>query len=315
MKAVVLAAGEGKRMKPVSNIIPKMMIPVLDRPFLEYVLMEIKGAGIMDVVLVVSPKNGSAIREYFGDGKRLGMKIEYAMQEQRNGTAHAISRARECLDCEYFLVHYGDSLTDNSLPSMLVRNFKKEKELDAFLTLREERETQRYGVARFEGRDITEIVEKPPAGTEPGKMVTMGTFVLKTKSFFDSIGGVNFVYGKEQFPAQYILKRGGMVRGWSFSGKRVDLGKPEDIISASRLVMKKLSMGIGSYTGKNVNLGENSEIKDSFVNGNTKIGNNSLLENSYVMGNCTIGKNCKVKNSIVCRDLADGTVLENGVVV
>lgn len=315
MKAVVLAAGEGKRMKPVSDVMPKMMIPVLDRPFLEYVLMEIREAGIREVVLVVSKINGHAIREYFGNGARIGMMIEYALQEQRNGTADAISKAGLYLDCEYFLVHYGDSLTDNSLPSMLVRNFEKETGLDAFLTMRKERETQRYGVARFEGRDIAEIIEKPAPGKEPSKMVMMGAFILRTKSFFGSIKGIDFEYGKEQFPVQYILKNGGRVRGWTFSGKRVDLGKPEDIINASRLLMKKFYRGCDSYTGKNVTLGKNSKITKSFVNSNTKIGNSSTIENSYVMGNCAIGNDCAVRNSVVCRNLADGMVLESGVVV
>jgi len=310
MKAVVLAAGEGKRMKPISDKIPKMMIPILDKPFLEYVLMEIKKAGIKDIVIVISPKNGDKIKDYFQDGKKLGLNINYVLQEKRNGTADAISKAKKYLDTEYFLVHYGDSLTETNLPLKLLKNFKKESDLDTYLTMRKEENTSRYGVARFEGKNIAEIVEKPEKGKEPSNMVMMGVFILKTKSFFDSIEGIKFEYEKMEFPAEYIIKKGGKVRGWIFSGKRVDMGNPADIISASKLLASKLSCG-NFYIGKNVSFGECSEIKNSFVNSNTKIGKNSILENSYVMGNCKIGNNCKIKNSIICCDIEDEKNLEN----
>ncbi len=308
MKAVILAAGEGKRMKPLSDRMPKMMLPILDKPFLEYILTEIREAGIKEMVIVISPRNGGPIREYFGDGSRLGLNIEYALQEQRKGTADAIARARDFLDTEYFLVHYGDSLTNINLPKTLLENFTEGA--DAFLTLREESDTSRYGVAKFNGEDITEIVEKPPKGEEPSSMVMVGVFLLRTKSFFDSLE-TEFKHGKEEFPAQYILRNGGKVRGWVFSGKRVDLGKPEDLLNASRLLSEKFSLG-KSFAGKSVSAGKNSVIKNSFVNSNTSVGENTFVEGSYVMGNCRIGDNCRVRNSVVCCDMEDGETLENG---
>lgn len=312
MKAVILAAGEGKRMKPISDKMPKMMIPVLDRPFLEYILMEIKETGITEVVIVTSPKNKDFIKDYFQDGSRMGLKIDYAIQGQRKGTADAISKAKDFLDTEYFLVHYGDSLTSINLPLSLLENFKKEDGLDAYLTLREEPNTSRYGVAKFQGEDVVEIVEKPEKGKEPSNMVMVGVFILRTKSFFDSIEGVKFEYRKEEFPAQYVILNGGRVRGWVLSAKRVDLGKPEDIINASRLLQQKLSSrATDCYTGENVTTGKNCVIKNSFVNSGTKIGENSVLENSYVMGKCRIGENCRIKNSIICCDVGDSETIED----
>lgn len=315
MKAVILAAGEGKRMRPVSDKIPKIMIPILDKPFLEYIIMELKEAGIKDIIIVVSQKNGDFIKDYFKDGGGMGLKIDYVVQEHRNGTADAISRARKYLeDCDYFLVHYGDSLTNVNLPLKLIENFKKHENLDAYLTLREEENTSRYGVVKFEGKNIVDIIEKPEKGKEPSNMVTVGIFILKTKSFFDSIKGMGFEYGKEEFPAEYIIRKGGKVRGFLFSGKRVDLGKPVDILNTTKLVMLKFfSSDSDYYIGEKVITGKNSIIKESFINRDTSIGENFMLENSYVMGNCTIGNNCRVKNSIICCDLEDGEVVEDEV--
>ncbi len=313
MQAVILAAGEGKRMKPISDEVPKMMIPILDRPFLEYILLEIKDAGITDMVIVVSPKSRGPIESYFGDGSTLGLKINYAVQHERKGTAHAISKAQEFLKDEYFLVHYGDSLTETSLPKSLVENFKKNGEVDAYLTLREEKDTWRYGVVKFDGDRIKDIVEKPEKGKEPSNMVMVGVFILKRESFFRAIRDVEFVKGKEEFPAKYILKNNGKVKGWLFSGKRVDLGWPHDILNASRLLSRKL-FNNDHYIGKNISIGENSVVKNSFVNSNAKIGENCILENSYVMGECSIGDGCEIIDSVIWRGVESGKKVKGEVV-
>lgn len=309
MQAIILAAGEGKRMKPVSDILPKVMIPILDKPFLEYVLNEIKEAGINDVVIVVSPKGYEVVKKYFGNGEKLGMKIHYTLQKERRGTAHAIWCAKEFLKDEYFLVRYGDSLTEVNLSAELVKKFEKEGEVDAYLTLRREEETWRYGVIKFDGEKIVDIVEKPDKGKEPSKIVTVGAFILRGKAFFKATENERFE--REEFPAKYIINNGGIVRGWVFSGRRVDLGYPEDIINASKLLSFKL-LSSNKYIG-NIRVGENTVIKNSFVNSNTEIGKNCILENSYIMGNCKIGDNCIVRNSIVCCNLENGEIIENGV--
>ncbi len=311
MQAVILAAGEGKRMKPVSDILPKVMIPILDKPFLEYVLNEIKEAGINDAVIVVSPKSYEIVRKYFGNGEKLGMKIHYTLQKERRGTAHAIWCAKEFLKDEYFLVRYGDSLTEVNLSAELVKKFEKEGEVDAYLTLRREEETWRYGVIKFDGKKIVDVIEKPDKGKEPSKMVTVGAFILRREEFFKAMENERFE--REEFPAKYIINSGGVVRGWVFSGRRVDLGHPKDIINASKLLSFKL-FSSNKYIG-NIRVGENTVIKNSFVNSSTEIGKNCILENSYIMGNCKIGDNCIVRNSIVCCNLENGEIIENGVAV
>jgi len=241
MKAVVLAAGEGKRMKPACPTMPKMMMPFHGKPFLEYVLTELKEAGIEDVILVIHPSNGFHIEDYFGDGSDYGMNIQYVLQKERRGPAHAIAIAKDLIDTEHFLVHYGDSMTNINLPRKLVKNFIKDG-LDAYLALREVKIPSRYGIVKFQDDKIIDIVEKPPEGSEPSRIATIGIFIMKTKSYFDSIKDVKFDKGREEFPVEYILRKKGKVKGWVFSGSRVDLGKPSDIGTASELLAVKLGM-------------------------------------------------------------------------
>ncbi|UCG95583.1 MAG: nucleotidyltransferase family protein [archaeon] len=243
MKAVVLAAGEGRRMKPACPVMPKMMMPFHGKAFLEYILKELKEAGITEVVVVVHPSNGHYIRNHFSDGKAFGMKMEYAVQKERKGPAHAIAVAKELIDTEYFLVHYGDSMTNVNLPKKLMENFMEDG-LDAYLALREVKEASRYGIVKFEADEIVDIVEKPPKGTEPSKIATIGIFIMKTRAYFDSIRDVKFERGREEFPVEYILRKKGRVKGWIFSGKRVDLGKPSDINTAKELISEKLELNL-----------------------------------------------------------------------
>lgn len=235
MKAVVLVAGEGKRMRPVSDFVPKEMIPILGKPFLYYVLMRLKKAGLRDVVIVTSPKKEVLLRRAFKDGREMELKIEYVLQEQQLGPAHAILQARKLIDTEYFLVHYGDSLADKNVSKALVETQKKQVS-DIVLCFREVDDPSRYGIVYFDGDRIVDVVEKPLPGTEPSRMATMGVYVMKTSTFFNCIKDASFKYGVEQFPPRYVLQAGGSAIGWKFDGRRVDLGKPEDIFKASTLV-------------------------------------------------------------------------------
>src|SRR5512142_82562 len=92
MRAVILAAGEGTRMRPLTENKPKVMLPIANRPMLEYTLLAAKDAGITDILLIVGYRKESII-DYFGDGTRLGLNIEYIVQEKQQGTGHAFGMA------------------------------------------------------------------------------------------------------------------------------------------------------------------------------------------------------------------------------
>jgi dTDP-glucose pyrophosphorylase len=162
--AVILAAGEGKRMMPLSKKIPKEMLPVLDRPFMSYNLDYLEDAGIRNVAIVTSPKKEFIARYYGRKYKKI--KLFYFIQKEQLGPAHAILSAESFLkNKEFFLVQYGDSLTEINLPRETITRFKREKgKIDAFLSLRPVEDPSRYGVVKFDimGK-IVDIIEKPRA--------------------------------------------------------------------------------------------------------------------------------------------------------
>jgi glucose-1-phosphate thymidylyltransferase len=236
-KGVILAAGEGKRMKPVSEVVPKEMIPILGRPFLYYVVQKLADAGVGEAVVVASDWKLPLIRRL--DVRSLGVKLEFAVQKEPLGPAHALLQAAPFMDADYMLVNYGDNIAEGNVPGDLIRSSQGDPTADAVVALREVSDTSRYGIARFEGGRVAEIVEKPPVGTEPSRLAAMGLYAMKTESFLESVRGVKFEYGKEQFPPQYILRSGGRVLSWTYSGNWVDMGKPVDMLRASVLISKE----------------------------------------------------------------------------
>lgn len=312
--AIILAAGEGKRMLPLSRKIPKEMLPVLDRPFINYNLDYLEEAGIKQVAIVISPKK-EFIKRFYGRRYR-SMRLFYFIQKEQLGPAHAILSAKNLLEKkEFFLVQYGDSLTEINLPRETISRFKKEKErIDAFLSLRPVEDPSRYGVVKFDIRgNIVDIIEKPKAEEAPSKIATVGTFILNSQSYFNSIREEDFNKG-EQFPARYVLKSG-IAKGWVFYGERVDLGFPKDLVQASKLIVNSQG-GILIKEGTNIEMsvkikppvyiGENCKIEkgcvigpNAFIGRNSFVRENSEIQESYFMRNCKIGKACSINNSVI----------------
>src|SRR5512136_1653727 len=125
MKGYILAAGEGLRMRPLTSNIPKPLLPVAGKPFLEHNIDALKESGIRDIILLVGWR-AQRIREHFGDGKDFGVKIEYVEQEQRLGTAHAIGMIKDLVDAP-FLCLYGDVVLTKESVAGLVEHYKKVK--------------------------------------------------------------------------------------------------------------------------------------------------------------------------------------------
>ena len=159
MKAVILAGGEGIRLQPISAETPKCMVPLFDRPVLEHLILLLRRHEITEICLTLS-KHMGVVKEYFGDGKRLGVHLTYRVEEVPLGTAGAVKNCQSLLDDTPFLVLNGDAVCDLDLTTAI--RFHFEKQGDATLLLSRHPAPLEYGLVLTdrEGR-VTQFIEKP----------------------------------------------------------------------------------------------------------------------------------------------------------
>jgi NDP-sugar pyrophosphorylase family protein len=176
MKAVILAAGEGSRLKPFTATRPKVMIPVGNKPILEYVVNALQISGITDLIIVVGYKR-EKIMDYFGDGHKWGVNIVYVEQFQQLGTAHALRQVSH-MNNDRFLVINGDTVIDASAIKEIVRTGSGDA---AMLTVTVDR-AQPYGVVTTQNSHVKAILEKPK-GEEISKVVNAGVYGFSPNVF------------------------------------------------------------------------------------------------------------------------------------
>ena len=160
MKALVLAAGKGTRLKPLTNTVPKHLLPVGDKPVLFHVLNYVKEAGIKDIGIVISPDSGPYIEEAIGTGSEWGGQITFIVQAEPLGLAHAVKVAQGFLGDSPFLMLLGDNLVQEGVKDFL--NEFHTSNSDASILLREVSDPRAFGVAELDssGR-VVHLVEKP----------------------------------------------------------------------------------------------------------------------------------------------------------
>lgn len=232
MRAVVLAAGKGTRMREITDTIPKPMVEVGGRPILWHVLRALRKAGVKDAAIIVGYMADS-IRTYFGDGADVGVGLSYFVQEVQDGTGRAADPAREFLSIEPFFFSFGDILTDPSVYASMVDDFERVP-TDLLLAVREVPDPGRFGAVGTEGDRITEIVEKPAPGRAPSNWVNAGMFI-STPALFEYTARLKLsVRGEYEIPdaLRMMIADGCIVRAHRLSADWRDVGTPEDLEAA-----------------------------------------------------------------------------------
>ncbi len=232
MKAVVLAAGKGTRMREINDSIPKPMVEVGGKPVLWHVLRALRTAGVRDAAVVVGYK-AESIRSYFGDGADVGLGLSYFVQEVQDGTGKAADPAREFLSDGPFFFSFGDILTDASEYASMVESFESEP-TDLLLAVREVPDPSRFGAVGTEGDRITSIIEKPAAGEAPSNWVNAGIFI-STPVLFDYTARLELsARGEYEIPDAFrmMIADGRVVRAHSLDAGWRDVGTPEDLEAA-----------------------------------------------------------------------------------
>lgn len=318
MKAVVLAAGEGVRLRPLTLTRPKHMISVGGKPILEHCLNAIKACGINEVVIVVNYM-ADVIRGYFCSGEKLGLKIEYAYQKAVVGTGNAVSAAESYVD-EDFLLVYGDLLfTPEALKKVLDMHEKKRP--SATLTVVPVEKPEEYGIVELEAEGrVKRIVEKPKMEEAPTRLANAGLYVLSTEIFEKAKRISASSRGEWEITdaITFLLSEGKPIFAAEIpKGEWFDIGRPWDLLEANRWMLTRMehrilgNVEIGARIIGPVTVAETARIRSgayiegpAFIDEESDIGPNCYIRPCTSIGKkVRIGNACEIKNSIIM----DGT--------
>lgn len=175
MKAIILSAGEGSRMRPLTLTKPKTMLPVAGKPIIQYNIESLRNSGIKDILLIVRYKE-EMVRDYFGDGSEFGVNISYQTQKDFLGTANAIGYGKGFIN-DSLLVLNGDIILDDEIITEIIKKYNQLKP-DTLMVLTEVEDPSAFGVVEIENDNIKSIVEKPKKEEAPSNLVNAGIYVF-----------------------------------------------------------------------------------------------------------------------------------------
>jgi len=268
-QAVILAAGEGQRLRPFTVTKPKVMIAIASKPIVQYVIESLAQNGIRNIVIVVGYKR-EQIFDYIGAGEQFGVDIVYITQEKQLGTAHALAQTKAVVE-EEFLVLPGDNLIEAGTIGRFVTakpNAILVKEVD---------NPTRYGVVNIEGNTVTDIIEKPKEARH--NIINTGIYAFTREIF-------NFVEAELGIPEviNNMLAQGVAVSAQETEGTWLDVVYPWDILSLNDAVLRQIPSNLGGIIEAGV-----------YVKGSVSIGRDTVIRsNSYIVGPVVIGENCDI---------------------
>jgi glucose-1-phosphate thymidylyltransferase len=335
MKGVLLAGGKGTRLRPITHTGPKQLVPVANKPVIQYAIEDLREAGITDIGVVLGNKGRAAIQDFLGDGSAFGVSITYIVQGDPLGLAHAVGCAREFVGDDDFVVYLGDNMLKQGIAD-LVESFQT-GEYDAGIALQSVENPTQFGVAAVENGTVTRLVEKPD--DPPSDLALIGIYVF-SPVVFDAIEQLDPSWRGEYEITEAIealLDDGRAVDSLVIEGWWKDTGKPEDVLDANRLVLddrrgdpadaiesdaettghldahESATIEDGAVVRGPVSIGENTTIEaGTYVGPYSSIGPNSTLrnvhiENSVVVGDSTIATDGKIVDSLIGRGATVGS--------
>jgi mannose-1-phosphate guanylyltransferase len=341
MQAVILVGGEGTRLRPLTSTVPKPVVPLVDRPFIAYMLEWLARHGIDDVVMSCGFL-ATAVRNVLGDGSQYGLRLRFVEEPEPRGTAGALKYAEDLLE-DRFLMLNGDVLTDIDLTAQIAQH--EASNATATLALVAVDDPTAYGLVRLhDDHAVKEFVEKPSADQIDTKLISAGAYVLE-RSVLDRIAPDRNVSIEREIWPQLV---GGGLFGFPADAYWLDIGTPErylqgtfDILEGNvatavterlgdsytsvsdrvhaegrivppALVDRGCTIAAGAHVGSLVVLGEG-----------VTVGEGATIERSVVLNGAEVGRDCVLRDCIVAAGVrigadsvvSGGAVLGEGVTV
>jgi mannose-1-phosphate guanylyltransferase len=335
MQAVILVGGEGTRLRPLTSTVPKPVVPLVDRPFIVYMLEWLRGHGVDDVILSCGFL-ATSVRNVLGDGSQFGVRLRFVEEPEPRGTAGALKYAEDLLE-ERFLMLNGDVLTDIDLTAQIARH--EETGAIGTLALVPVDDPTAYGLVRTnEDHSVREFVEKPTADSIDTNLISAGAYVLERRVLDLIPADRNVSIEREVWPR---LVGAGL---FAFAGDAywLDIGTPERYLQATfdilegnvktavterlgsdfvdvadhveasgriippALVERGCRIAEGAHVGSLVVLGEGVQV-----------GEGSKIERCVVLNGTEIGPGCTLQDCIVAAGvrIGEGAVVSGGAVL
>ncbi len=327
MKAIILAGGFGTRIQPLTNSLPKPMLPILNRPMMEHIIIKLRDELDIKEMAVLLYFKPEIIKEHFGDGSNFGVKITYVQPDDDYGTAGAVAFARDFLD-ETFIIVSGDLVTDFDFKK--IKKFHEKKKSQLTITLTSVENPLQFGVViASQDNRIEKFLEKPSWGEVFSDTINTGIYMIEPEILKYIPHGENFDFAKDLFPT--LMSNDIPLWGYSSEGYWRDVGNPQsyrevydDIFKGlitlpykgEKVTFEKgiayLEEGVSLpekiringtvIIGKDTKVAEGVTLSNVSIGSNVKIRKHSEVSNSVLWDNISVGQKALIHNSVICND-------------
>ncbi len=325
MKAVVMAGGFGTRIQPLTNSIPKPMLPIMNRPMMEHTILNLRDLGITEFIVLLYFKP-DIIKDYFKDGSAWGINITYVVPDDDYGTAGAVKKAQEYIGNENFIIISGDLVTDFDFQKIF--DYHKAKQSKLTITLTSVDNPLEFGVviANEEGR-IEKFLEKPSWGEVFSDTINTGIYIIEPEILDYIPKNENFDFGKDLFPL--LMRKGVELMAGHAQGYWRDVGNPESYRDVYEDILSgKMKLNLGGEAikypegvliceeddrfdesieivgivilGKNVTIKRGSKLSNVVIGDNVTVGGSSKIRNTVIWNDVTIGRNATLDGCVIC---------------
>lgn len=333
--AVILAGGEGTRLRPLTSTRPKPLLPILGRPCVEYVIRSLVDAEVDRAFLTCGYRSQDMV-DHLGDGRQFGLDMRFAFEDHPAGTAGAVKLLEDELSGTVVVVS-GDVLADVDIRSLVAMHRRKGALATMALTTVDRPEE--FGIVGLDddGR-IVRFKEKPRTEEVFSNLINAGIYVLEKRALRDIPEGEKYDFSKQLFPK--LLARSEPLYGMPISGLWKDIGRPRDLLDANLRMAESKGREIDvpgarctgrivatdfraagceitgpAYIGKDAAIGSGASLSSCAIGDGVEVGGGTTIDDSFLMDGCTLGDGCVVRGSLLgkgCR-IGRGATLTNAV--